>query len=236
MRQSKISPVVLFTTIAALATSATASPVGTTYDLKMTNLPVDITLLGVEFDPNETDFNAGGGGVVSEIAGVNNNQEFVEFWIEWFDEMVPDSDVDGGISIEGLHWGGSSGRVVQDSAYLYFTMDRVAQTMVDTGSLNVDLGSHPLDSNIQVLLLNNPSTSTDAFGFSASDFGAAGMLSLLSGLGIDSPDLINDLHFGFAIDHSQMPEPSSATLFGIGALALLRVARSRRRRNSRQLP
>ena len=88
------------------------------------------------------------------------------------------------VLVTDLHWFGDTNpaQALADSAFLWLTIDGVAQALSDVGGLGLAFGTHPLYPSIPVLLIDNEATTI--FGFDT--FGA----SALEAARADPPDVM----------------------------------------------
>jgi hypothetical protein len=223
--------------ILAMSGSAFADPTGINYNVSTVNLPGTGggSVLWNNSPSYQTVPGTGTGSQVGQgldvdeqVTLLGGNMELLEWAVKTTNGfgIVPqqiNNTQPAGIFFTGL----PSGTLVENSGFVYFTIDGVPQPMSNpTGNPNIVFFQHPLQPAIQVLALGNDALPATAFGIDTNALAPGTPLStifLAVGLGAKVND-INDIHLGVV---SHVPEPGTLVLCGLGMLGLIPLVRRR---------
>jgi hypothetical protein len=231
--------------ILAIGSSAFADPTGITYTVSTVNSPgtgsgpvVWDNMPSYQYVPGTGTGSALGEGLeVDEmVTPIEPGKELLEWWVRTVNGggIVPqqqDPTAPSGIFFTDLAWPNMPpGMLVEDTAFIYFTVNGVPQPMADVGSFGLVFFPHPLHDEIQVLALGNDELPATAFGIDTNALAPGLTLGqVLTFVGV-GPQLqnVNDVHLGVVVMH--IPEPSTMVLGGLGLAALVPLAIRRRLR------
>jgi len=210
----------------SLAAPALATPFGTTYTATAVNFPGSATAT-LEFDGLEEALGSSG------LLVNESSTSFASFELLEFSLRTANSDpfvgqqlsptTPASVSVSDLFWFGdpNPAGALADSAFLWLSIDGVAQPLSDLASAGFVFGTHPLDASIPVLLIDNPASTSFTFG----TFGTSAFEAFAALVGPTLAAQIDDVHFGVAAAPIPIPEPGTGLLllFGLIALAIHRA-------------
>jgi len=202
------------TLVLGLGTPGVADPTGDQYQLTITNHPIDAGPVILTFDGIEENVGGPGGLLVSEMSTPLPSSELLEWRFRTADggPLSDNLSAEARVSAADVDW--ASGEICQyvnNSLFVYFTIDGDPQTMSDPSGIGAIFGPHPTDPSIQVWFGPfNPGLIICGTGGLSYSFGPEfGFERLLPYLGLD-PNTINDVHIGFEVADFPVPVESSS--------------------------
>jgi hypothetical protein len=213
-----------------LVETATATSVfGTSYTGTVANLP-DSDSASLAFDGLPETVGTSGL-IVSETATMIGGVELVEFTLttgdgEPFVGQQNDPAATSNVEITDLHGFGDPTpmQALERSGFLVLTIDGTPQLMSDLGGHGLTFVPHPLDSQLQVLLIENETTSITMGTLGVSTFEVFSAL-----VGSTDAALIDGVRLGVTIG---VPEPDPALAIPALVALLIVLARHRNRNGS----
>jgi hypothetical protein len=198
------------------ASVAAATPVGTEYTATVTNLPGNGNAV-LTFDGQRKPIGASGLTVQEKLTELGT-ATYIEFSLLTQNgqpligqQQDPAGTV--GLELNDLAWddAGNPGALLESTAFLYFTADGEPLPVADTFQVGFSFATHPLNSGVSIVIIDNAQVSTNLLSLNSSLFQdtARPSLAQLLSLFLSQEDVsrVNGIHVGFAATEGGEPPP-----------------------------